>query len=204
MKIKRNLLIISTALLGLTACDKESNRIQFESVDQSIEIPYEDLDSDSIVDMMTVGEVMVFQSKVLDLNSDGIRDLSFEIIDLTLFNGEMPEELTHQAARVRLLHEDIQIVDASGWGYADALSDEEIQKKSPWSDRDNLVLGTFANAGNFAGNGNKYLGFRIKKGDEFNYGWILLNCGALSDNLFIDSYAIQLKGNKKIKAGELD
>ncbi len=76
-----------------------------------------------------------------------------------------------------------------------------IDEDHYWSDN-SVVLGTFMNAGQFNGHGNKYLGFRKPNGTKYNYGWIKLYCSEHNDTLKILEFAFNETDNKSIKAGQ--
>ena len=76
-----------------------------------------------------------------------------------------------------------------------------INSSSHWSSN-SVVLGTFANSGQFNGKGQKYLGFRITQGSDYKYGWIRLECSEHNDTLNIYDYAFNTTLNIKIFAGQ--
>lgn len=139
--------------------------------------------------------------KSFDLTDDGQADLRFEIINLNKFNvGQLPAYLDSMAARVHPVN--LQILDNSTYGYPDALlPNNEITKNGHWSGNVS-VLGTFMNAGQFQGKGNCFLGFRIPAGNDFQYGWIRLNCSAGNDTLRIIDYAYNTIAGNPIYAGQ--
>lgn len=147
--------------------------------------------------LLSTGEIS------FDLNNDLEDDIGFEIIDLLLFNGsDFPEHLDSLA--VRVISHDIEIMDNSTFGYADALEEQSsINVDATWSgNRNSLVLGTFANSGNFNGKGWRYLGFRIKNGTGYNYGWINLYVSDTNDTIKINEFAYNEILNGRINAGQ--
>lgn len=156
---------------------------------------------DSIINGWINTEVISTGIKSIDLNNDGKNDLNFEIIDLNKFNPKkLPESFDSLAARVEPVS--IQILDNSTFGYPDALDvNDTISGDGSWSDRTS-VLGTFANAGQFQGKGEKYLGFRFNEEGKFNYGWIKIYCSEHNDTIKIIDYAYNKVNGSIIKAGQ--
>ena len=137
----------------------------------------------------------------LDLNRDESSDLYFEIIDLNLFNpNDLPTHFDSLAARAG--SSTVQFLDNSTWHYADALNENNIIDETQHWSSDNVVLGTFMDAGQFNGHGNKYLGFRIPNGSDYNYGWIKLNCSIHNDTLKLLEFAYNETINNSIEAGQ--
>jgi hypothetical protein len=136
-----------------------------------------------------------------DLDADLLSDIGFEIIDLNLFNPtSLPESFDSLAARVIPIS--VEILDNSTYGYPDALDLEElISIDGNWSNNTS-VLGTFMNAGQFQGQGEKYLGIRFLDNADFKYGWIKIYCSQHSDTLRIIEYAYNDIVNSEIKAGQ--
>ncbi len=139
--------------------------------------------------------------KDFNLDADTIMDIGFEIIDLNQFNPQgLPESFDSLSARV--IPVSVEILDNSTHGYPDALNlDDVIASNGNWTARTS-VLGTFMNAGQFQGQGEKYLGFRFLTGSDFKYGWIKIYCSQHNDNLRILEYAYNDNLNSKIKAGQ--
>ncbi len=127
--------------------------------------------------------------------------IAFEIIDLKPFNPQgLPESFDSLAARVIPLS--VEILDNSGYGYPDALNqDDIIDDNGNWSSQ-TLVLGTFAGAGQFNGQGEKYLAFRFQRNGGYQYGYIRLYCSEHNDTLHIVEYAWNRKKNSRIRAGQ--
>ena len=124
----------------------------------------------------------------LDLDQNELTDFYFEIIDLNLFNiNNLPSSFDSLA--VRAISSSVEFLDNSTWNYPDALNQNDlINSKSNWSSGP-VVIGTFANAGQFNGMGEKYLGIRILEGNDYKYGWIRLKCSLHNDTLNIYDYA---------------
>jgi hypothetical protein len=139
--------------------------------------------------------------KNFDLDGDEQADIAFEIVDLNLFNPNgLPESFDTLAARV--IPKTLEILDNTTFGYPDALEEEvSIDQEGYWSDNSS-VLGTFANAGQFQGQGEKYLGIRLLKEDRFQYGWIKIYCSQSNDTLRILEYAYNEILDSPIKAGQ--
>jgi len=156
---------------------------------------------DSILRGLISTEYISSGQQKIRLDSDGIFDISFEIVDLNKFNPQgLPEYFDTLAASVKPIT--VEILDNTTWGYPDALSGgDQISNKGYWQDKGG-VLGTFMNAGRFQGQGDKYLGFRFYKNDEYQYGWIKINCSQHNDTLKIIEYAYNKKVNGFIRAGQ--
>lgn len=215
----KNSQIVFTTLFSISilsvGCDKmKKNDITHKTVDKSYVLirDVETLQSsndeislrvDSILQGQIQEEFVSTGSKGMDIDGDGRFDLSFEIIDLMpLNNNNLPEHFDSLAARV--ISNNVEILDNSTYGYADALDrDDKINDEGHWASR-GFVLGTFANAGNFNGKGEKYLGFRINEGGDYQYGWVKLYCSQHNDTLKIVDYAYNKTLNKKILAGQTD
>jgi len=153
--------------------------------------------SDDIVSGALKTSIVLVGEKKFDLNNDGRFDIGFEIIDLRDFNGEdFPSDYDTLAARV--IPYTVQISDNSTYGYCSALDEgDDINQDEYWGDRENYVLGTFANAGQFQGEGVKYLAFKF---NESSYGWLKLTCSASSSELVFYEYAYNKNGD--ILAGQ--
>jgi len=137
----------------------------------------------------------------LDLDQNEIADLYFEIIDLNLFNiNNLPTSFDSLAARA--MSTSIEFLDNSTWHYADALNENDVINSSAHWSSNSVVLGTFANSGQFNGKGQKYLGFRIPDGSNYKYGWIKLKCSEHNDTLIIYDYAYNIIPNIQICAGQ--
>jgi hypothetical protein len=152
---------------------------------------------DSIIKGHLNTRIISTGEKKFDLNNDGVFDIGFEIIDLRDFNGkDFPSYFDTLAARV--IPYTVEISDNSTYGYCSAFDEDgDIKKDEYWGDRENYVLGTFANAGQFQGEGIKYLGFRF---NESSYGWLKLTCSSSSNELVFYEYAYNKNG--AIRAGQ--
>ena len=60
------------------------------------------------------------------------------------------------------------------------------------------------NAGQFQGNGEKYLGIRFSMNTDYNYGWIKLYCSQHNDTLRIIEYAFNVESGSPITAGQIE
>ena len=158
---------------------------------------------DSILSGLIDAEFISTGQKNFDLNSDNLSDIGFEIIDLNLFNPNgLPESFDSLAARV--LPISIQILDNSTHGYPDALDDgEQIASTGNWTSGSG-ILGTFMNAGQFQGNGKKYLAIRFVNRNQFNYGWIKIYCSQHNDTLRIIDCAFNTITESPIFAGQTE
>lgn len=137
----------------------------------------------------------------LDIDQNEVTDLYFEIIDLNLFNpNALPANFDSLAVRAN--SPTIEFLDNSTFKYADACSENSvIDSNSSWSSN-SVVLGTFANAGQFNGRGIKYLGIRIPNGTNYKYGWIKIKCSVDNDSLTVYNYAFHTLSNIKILASQ--
>jgi hypothetical protein len=156
---------------------------------------------DSILTGLIDAQFISTGHRKFDLSENAVPDIAFEIIDLNLFNPQgLPEHFDSLAARVIPIN--IEILDNSTYGYPDALNPNEvISGKGNWMNNTG-VLGTFGNAGQFKGQGDKYLGIRFPADDDYRYGWIRLTCSEHNDTLKIIDYAFNNKKNSSIKAGQ--
>ncbi len=139
----------------------------------------------------------------LDINNDIAPDFNFEIINLNDFNtNPLPEGFDTLAARVDpILNE---ILDNTTFGYPTALNlNDSISSKGFWSNKPG-VLGTFQDAGQFQGQGEKYLGFRKYINEKYYYGWIKIYCSQHSDTLKILELGYNLTSDKGIMAGQVE
>lgn len=209
--------IVSLMLPIITGCEKKNNLfnsddIIYSSVNKEFvlirdtEILQESDDEisnhiDSIIAGLIDEEFISTGLKSFDLDNDNIADISFEIIDLNLFNqNNLPDHLDSLAARAQTIS--VEILDNSTYGYCDALSNDNlISDAGNWTGG-NAVLGTFMNAGQFQGKGEKYLGFRFTKNPDYNYGWIKIYCSQHNDTLRIIEYAYNNIEGKSINAGQ--
>jgi hypothetical protein len=158
---------------------------------------------DSILNGLIDADLVSTGLQKFDLNNDGEEDIAFEIIDLlNLNNGYLPPQFDSLAARV--IPFNLQILDQSTFGYPDALVDgNKIEDGLYWTSFHG-VLGTFANAGQFQGKGDRYLGIRINTSTDFLYGWVRLNCSQHNDTLKIISFAYNTVPGGSILAGQTE
>lgn len=156
---------------------------------------------DSILTGLLDEEFISTGHKYFNLDTDEMPEIAFEIIDLNIFNPNgLPDTFDSLAARVIPL--ELEILDNSTYGYPDALDiDSKISSEGNWSDRIS-VLGTFQNAGQFQGNGEKYLGIRLTDSDNYNYGWIKIYCSQHNDTLRIIEYAYNKVSGGIIHTGQ--
>ena len=210
--IKLFLAVISGSLIFQYCERPENSIIIYESVNQDI-VLIRDLSTlresnddislhvDSILNGYISAEFISTGQKYFRLDDDTLPDLAFEIIDLNLFNPQgLPEHFDSLAARV--IPVNLEILDNSTYSYPDALiQGEEISSSGYWSTRTG-VLGTFMNAGQFQGQGEKYLGIRLSGEKNYNYGWIKIYCSMHSDTLRIIEYAYNQISGASILAGQ--
>ncbi len=156
---------------------------------------------DSVINGTSYTNIISTGEKSFNLNEDSILDISFDIIDLNLYNTDLPENFDSLAARVHPLN--VELLDNSTWGYPDALeADQVINNNAYWDSHINNILGTFQNIGNFQGQGYRFLGFRFTNNGHYKYGWIKLYCSLHNDTLIVDSYAYNNIEDSSILAGQ--
>jgi hypothetical protein len=126
----------------------------------------------------------------VDLNDDAVIDFKFEIINLGA-NGLAARVISDNASL---------FLDNSTFGYPDALTQADPIAGSFNSFQG--VLGTFNNAGQFKGVGNRYLGVQVFNGSELLMGWILLNCSVLNDTLRIIESGVLTSAYSYLNAGQ--
>lgn len=158
---------------------------------------------DSILSGLIHEEFISTGYKNFDLDADLVVDIAFEIIDLNKYNPNgLPESFDSLAARVAPLI--IEVLDNSTYGYPDALElNERISGDGNWSGRTG-VLGTFLEAGQFQGKGDRYLGIRFSNPEGYKYGWIKIYCSQHNDTLRIIEYAYNNIAGSDIHAGQTE
>ena len=204
-------------VLVLVSCEKTDNNsrndsIVYQSINkefilitdvQALQESNDEISNhvDSILTGLINAEFISTGQKKIDLDADIISDIGFEIIDLNKFNPNgLPDSFDSLAARVIPLS--VEILDNSTYGYPDALNlDDQISENGHWSDKTS-VLGTFMNAGQFQGKGEKYLGIRFSKDNKYKYGWIKLYCSQHNDTLRIIDFAYNNIEDSQINAGQ--
>jgi hypothetical protein len=156
---------------------------------------------DSILSGLIQEEFVSTGQKTFDLNLDEMPDIGFEIIDLNKFNqNKIPASFDTLAARAIPIT--VEILDNSTYSYPDALTlDDPINDQGNWSSKTG-VLGTFLNAGQFQGRGDRYLAFRFNENNNYNYGWIKLYCSQHSDTLRVIEFAYNKTSGNSILAGQ--
>ncbi len=158
---------------------------------------------DSVINGTSYTDIISTGEKSFNLDGDTILDISFDIIDLNLYNTNLPDTLDSLAARVHPLN--IELLDNSTWGYIDALTfNKKINHEGYWDKHENNILGTFLNIGEFQGQGYRYLAFRLLSGNNYKYGWVKLYCSQHNDTLLVDSYAYNNIENGSIKSGQTE
>lgn len=146
---------------------------------------------------------------LVDMDKDGKNDLAFRLAIL-------PEELmTTYFYLAEPLNEDVQVV-ASGLLDAYAFpSNSEIYEITPasslkrWSASQSILLekyiynSTIERIGMFNGSNKLYLGVRIRKGQNFHYGWVEIRHDNRLDNdsILITGTGIYKLSERAIKAG---
>lgn len=210
----RNKIAISFLLvIALVSCEQKNinSDIRYEKISDVLVMPKnletlsqnnDDISQhvDSILTGLIGSEFISTGQKAFDLNGDLVADLGFEIMDLNPYNPRgLPLAFDSLAAAV--IPYNVQILDNSTYGYADALSvGELISDNSKWSST-HCILGTFGDVGQFKGQGDKYVGFRLVDSTSYQYGWIKVNCSEQNDTLNILEYAFNQNGGP-IMAGQ--
>lgn len=158
---------------------------------------------DSILNGLINAEFVSTGYKSFDLNGDDTADVAFEIIDLEEFNPDgLPESFDHLAARAIPLN--LYFLDNSTYGYADALQKGDlINTQGIWTNQ-TVVLGTFQNAGQFQGQGERYLAYRFYGDQGFQYGWLCLKCSLHSDTLNVIDFGYKNNTEPTILAGQTE
>jgi hypothetical protein len=207
-------IIIVSSILIFSSCKKEQDNIIVTSVNKQFVLirNVDELQSssdpismhiDSILQGLIDTQIISTGMQRFDLTGDGNPDISFEILDLMTYNqGNLPENFDSLAAKAWLFG--VEILDNSTWGYPDALTEGiDINNNGNWRS-DFGVLGTFLNAGQFQGQGDRYLAFRIPEAGDFQYGWIKLYCSQHSDTLRIIEFAYNTLPGGKIQSGQTE
>ena len=156
---------------------------------------------DSILSGLINVQFISTGQKTFDFNKDDIQDLAFEIIDLNLYNANhLPVTLDSMAARA--IPFTVQFLDNSTHSYPDALTENTIISSAGSWTQNTCVLGTFMNAGQFQGKGERFLAFRYVNSGVYNYGWIKIYCSEHNDTLNIIEFAYNKTNDREIRAGQ--
>lgn len=136
--------------------------------------------------------------KQLDLNKDGITDLTFllTILDPTsdvwfTISSDDSVELCIDTVNYNLL----KLFD-----YGVPISANEKWELSPNISIADLTTGF--SEGPWAGSNNKYLAFRIKKDNNYYYGWVQMSVHKKVITFTLYDYAYQQTANTAINAGQ--
>ncbi|MGB0462286.1 MAG: hypothetical protein ACPGOX_04565, partial [Flavobacteriales bacterium] len=146
------------------------------------------------INTYSINDTVTIASGPLTLNVDGdlSNDYTFEIFPLS---G------SSTAARVVSLW-DSYVMDASTWGYPDALNCGEIVAGTYTSG--NAVLGTdVGGGGSFSGAGLKFLGLKMDVGGESYLGWISLEVAAGNDTIILHDVGYSTVPNNAMVAGQI-
>ncbi len=203
MKMRVSLVwVFPIAAIMILSCGRDDKSMTYPNVSNKLilnKTMFDSLHPDPIEEP-ALGELISTGRLCLDLNSDQLDELCFEIVDLHYFNGEMPDSLDSLAARVHTVH--AEILDNSTYHYPDALTKGTvIGANGNWMSGSG-VLGTFANAGQFQGRGERFLAFRFLENNEYRYGWIGITCSAHNDTLTIHTAGFCNMGDEEVVAGE--
>lgn len=196
---KLSILII---LFVFAACKGDNKSIAHRNINSEIILNRQQFDTTNAnsIPQPILGELIGTGEIAFDISGDGSDDIAFEIIDLHYYNGTMPDSLDSLAVRARGIT--VEILDNSTYGYADAIQkDATINATGNWTNS-KVVLGTFAGAGQFNGQGEKYLGIRLIGANEIYYGWVKLYCSTHNDTLKVISIGYNESAGDDIFAGE--
>ena len=98
----------------------------------------------------------------------------------------------------------IEILDEQPIGYVNILNqDELISMNNTWSDT-KILLATTNDSIKTIITGEKYIGIRIKKGNDYCYGWVKINLHEYDDRIQIltNGYCYKTTLNESILAGQ--
>jgi hypothetical protein len=127
----------------------------------------------------------------LDMTGDGFNEYSFDIIQLSA--GSLAARVHAQGST--------KILDNSTFGYPDALNAGD--PVAGYFHSNVGVLGTFNDAGQFKGKGNRFLGVQLSVTGT-NYGWIELSCSQNNDTLTLIAFGFVELQEGNINAGETE
>lgn len=127
----------------------------------------------------------------LDMTGDSYNEYTFDIIQLSA--GSLAARVHAQGST--------KILDNSTFGYPDALNTGD--PVAGFFHSNVGVLGTFNDAGQFKGKGNRFLGVQLSVTGT-NYGWIELSCSQNNDTLTLISYGFVELQEGNINAGETE
>jgi len=210
------LILLVFSLIVFSACNENPDDevdIMYKSVDKqhvfimdtldlALDDSPESLHIDSIISGLIDAELVSTGYLRYDLDQNTNPDIAFEIIDLKPYNDDFPESFDSLAIRAHSYT--VEFLDNSTYQYADALdANEQIGSDGNWTTQ-TIVLGTFQNAGNFNGQGDKFLAFRIVDGSIYKYGWIKVNCSEHNDTLKVIDYAFNKIHASSILAGQMN
>ena len=178
-------------LLNYSAC--AASMVALASGSEA-QINYTDLDPDTV---LTIGDTVM-----LDINTDMTDDLRFNATQAsgTGFNVKM--------ASVQPLNNASVVVTSGNW-HAHAFSQDDTINKTASFYGNYVFMGyalwTTASSslrGEFIGEEDKYLGYRIFTGSDTLYGWVRLDVSAEADTIIIKDYAYHTVNNAEIRAGQ--
>ena len=161
----------------------------------SAQIVYTDLNPDSIVAGTIQNPTAQFN---LDLDKDGAADFN---IRHNNFSGYIQAEFYTNFGQVGEIM-------TNGTGAPIALSaNDDINSSQPdWvctaGQSSNSALFMSTNGANFVGEGDKFVGLRIKLNGQWHYGWVCIDIPADTSQIIIKGYAYELSANTSIDAGQ--
>jgi hypothetical protein len=144
------------------------------------------------VTYQTINQTLIGPGQMgLDMTGDSYNEYTFDIIQLSV--GSLAARVHAQGST--------KILDNSTFGYPDALNAGD--PVAGYFHSNVGVLGTFNDAGQFKGKGNRFLGVQLSVTGT-NYGWIELSCSQNNDTLTLISYGFVELQEGNINAGETE
>lgn len=146
----------------------------------------------SQVTYQTINQTLIGPGQMgLDMTGDGFNEYTFDIIQLSV--GSLAARVHAQGST--------KILDNSTFGYPDALNAGD--PVAGFFHSNVGVLGTFNDAGQFKGKGNRFLGVQLSVTGT-NYGWIELSCSQNNDTLTLVAYGFVELQDGNINAGDTE
>ncbi len=98
---------------------------------------------------------------------------------------------------------DVQVLDASTWGYPMAYDKDVTIDQTGFYNSGSFVLGTsVGGGGQFEDKSVKYLGFRGQVNGGYRYGWVSVEVPKGNGNIIVHVYAIMNTINEPILTGQ--
>lgn len=164
------------------------------SVKVSAQLIYTDLNPDTILAATTSSPSAQFD---LDLNNDGTVDFN---IRHNNFGGWIEAEFYTQMGQSGQI-----ITNGTGAATALDINDNINSSQSYWvctaTSSSNSALFMNSNGADFPGQGDKFVGLRIKVSNQWHYGWVSLSIPSDESQIIIKGYAYN-QSNTSIYAGQ--